>query len=158
MRGQVVDLRLEPDETARWPTVRGFTDTSYMVGFAGGRIVLGATREPTAGFDARLTAAGIDDVLSGGLRIAPGLARATIVDARVGLRPVSRDGLPIIGKWPGRDDIFVCTANGAYGLLMGPYSAYAITRVLSGDPPGTDLIPFDPSRFVTIPKNVGSPD
>jgi D-amino-acid dehydrogenase len=111
-------------------------------------VVTGATREPDAGFDVRVTAKAVGDVLHGALRIAPGLAHATFLEARVGLRPVARDGVPVIGKWPGLDDVYVCTGHGAYGLLMGPRSADAISKIMLGQQPGIDLDPFAPSRFV----------
>jgi D-amino-acid dehydrogenase len=53
--------------------------------------------EIEAGFNPQPTTAGIYEVLHEALRVAPGLANAEIVDIRVGLRPASPDGWPIIG-------------------------------------------------------------
>jgi D-amino-acid dehydrogenase len=61
------------------------------------RVVAGATREVGTGFDYRVTAAGQAEVLSEALRIAPGLGVATVIETRVGFRPVSADGRPLLG-------------------------------------------------------------
>jgi D-amino-acid dehydrogenase len=122
-----------------------------MVAFSEGRVVVGATREASAGFDARVTAQGVDEVLTGALQIAPGLEQATFVEARVGLRPVTRDGSPMIGRLPGYDHVFVCCGHGPYGLLMGPGSAVATCALMLGQPPELDLEPFAPVRFMPTP-------
>lgn len=147
LRGQVVYLQLDGVDTAHWPTVRGFTHTSYMVPLRGSRVVVGATREPNAGFDARSTAQAAYEVLDGALRIAPGLGRASILEQRVGLRPMACDGLPAIGPLPRALDVYVCAGHGAYGLLMGPCSGAAVANLVLGTEPGIDLAPFDPARF-----------
>jgi D-amino-acid dehydrogenase len=81
------------------------------------------------------------------LRLAPGLAPATFVEARAGLRPVSADDLPVVGAVPGWDNAFVCTGHGANGLLLGPYSAHLVAGLISGEAPELDLAPFSPARF-----------
>jgi D-amino-acid dehydrogenase len=149
MRGQSVVLTLDTPDTDRWPTVRGFSHTSYLAPFSGGRLVVGATREPGAAFDPRVTAEGVREVLDGVLTIAPGLDVATIAELRVGLRPVTPDGLPIVGPVPIADHVYACTGHGPYGLLMGPRSAAAIADLIAGRDPGLDLSDFAADRPVT---------
>ncbi len=146
LRGQSVVLTLNTADTGHWPTVRGFTHTTNLAPFGGGRLVVGATREPGAAFDARVTAEGVRDVLDGVLTIAPGLDVATIAELRVGLRPVTSDGLPIVGPVPIADHVYACTGHGPYGLLMGPRSAAAIADLIAGRDPGIDLASFAADR------------
>ncbi|MBV9354089.1 MAG: FAD-dependent oxidoreductase [Chloroflexi bacterium] len=146
LRGQSVVLTLETPDTGRWPTVRGFTHTTNLAPFAGGRLVVGATREPGAAFDARVTADGVREVLDGVLSIAPGLDVATVAELRVGLRPVTPDGLPIVGPVPIADHVYACTGHGPYGLLMGPRSAAAVADLIAGRDPGIDLGHFAADR------------
>jgi D-amino-acid dehydrogenase len=82
--------------------------------------VVGATRESGSGFDARVTADGQRQVLEDALSIAPGLADATLIETRVGLRPVADGELPIVGALDGMDGVFVNAGFGAAGLTMGP--------------------------------------
>lgn len=143
-RGQLVHLRLEGAETTNWPTVLPLAD-NYIVPFDAGRIVVGATRETGSGFDARITADGLREVLASALRIAPGLASATVLETRVGLRPFTTDEAPCIGPVAGVPGLFVNAGFGAAGLTMAPAAGAALAQMILGEHPDTDLTPFAPS-------------
>jgi glycine/D-amino acid oxidase-like deaminating enzyme len=146
VRGQIAHLLLPGADTGRWPIVLGF-GSHYLLGFPGGRVVAGATREDGAGYDPRPTAAGVHEVLGEALRAAPGLAGATLYEVRVGLRPTSRDGLPILGPVPGHPNLHLATGHGPYGLQVGPWSGAAVADLVLGDPVGLDLGPYSAGRF-----------
>jgi len=147
-RGQIVHLRLHGVETAEWPVVSGFRG-HYIVCWPGGRVVAGATREPDAGYAAHTTAAGVHAVLGEALRVAPGLAAAEIVEIRVGLRPASADGMPILGRVPGVRGAFAATGHGAHGLQLGPYSGKLLAELIGGAGTSTAIAPFGAERFGT---------
>jgi D-amino-acid dehydrogenase len=114
-------------------------------------VACGGTFETGAGFDTRVTAAGLHELLRECLSVAPGLAGAEYLNTRVGLRPTSADDRPVVGPVPGWDNAWVATGHGANGLLLGPYSskllAHGITesdRTL-GEP--RFAAAFDPARF-----------
>jgi D-amino-acid dehydrogenase len=105
-RGQIVHLRLDAGDTGSWPVILPAGSGHYLLAFDDSRVVAGATREPGAGFDARVTAGGLDEVLTEALAVAPGLASATHLETRVGLRPAGPDPRPLLGGVPagyGRD-------------------------------------------------------
>jgi len=142
-RGEIAHLRLEGVDTAAWPVLSPLHD-HYMVAWPGGRVACGATHDD-AGFDARVTVSGLREIIDRALAVAPGLADATLVEVRVGLRPVSTTGLPLLGPLPGRPGAFVATGHGASGLTFGPWGASAVTDLaLGSDPNGVDLAPFGP--------------
>ncbi|MFB6311868.1 MAG: NAD(P)/FAD-dependent oxidoreductase [Salinirussus sp.] len=143
-RGQIVHLDVDA-ATGTWPITKGFRH-HYIVPWADGRVVVGATRETGAGYDPRLTAEGVNQVLSEALRVAPGLADATIADLRVGLRPLSADKLPLLGAVPGVDGAYLATGHGPTGLTLGPYSG----KVVAGTVTGHDAVPdrFAVDRFL----------
>jgi D-amino-acid dehydrogenase len=147
VRGQIVHVRLDGVDTSGWPIVSPLL-SQYLVPWPGGRVVVGATLEPDAGFDARPTAGGMRQLFGEMLRLAPGLADATFVEIRAGLRPVSADDVPVLGPLPGLANAYVCTGHGADGLLLGPYSAHLVAREIVGEPPELDLTRFRPERFV----------
>lgn len=132
-RGQLVHLGLHGINTSPWPTVHPL-DHHYITPFDGGRVVIGATREDGVGFDVRTTAAGQNQVLSDALRIAPGLAAATVLETRVGVRPMSTrsSGLPYAGAVPGANGLWLASGFGAGGLTMGPLIGDAIARAIMG--------------------------
>lgn len=143
-RGQVAHLDCDA-ETAGWPIVKGFQG-HYLVPRPGGRMAVGATRETGSGFDPRTTAGGVREVLTEALRVAPGLADATLSEVRVGLRPASADGRPILGAAPGVENVYLATGHGATGLQLGPYSGKLVAEAIRGaaEP---DLGAFSPRRF-----------
>lgn len=150
-RGQIAHLRL-PESTAGWAMVMAMDD-HYLVPWPDARVAVGATRETGSGFDPRPTAGGVHQVLSAALRLAPGLARAELLEVRVGLRPLCADGLPVIGPVPGVDGAFLATGHGPAGLLLGPYTGKVLAEVMLGRPPEVDLTPFRPDRFASSDRS-----
>ncbi len=144
-RGQILHLQ-GPIEASHWPIVVGF-HSHYLLTFSDGRVVAGATREEHAGFDVRVTASGGREVLSEALRIAPGLADTTLHEIRIGLRPATPDGLPILSAVPQVENVFLATGHGASGLQLGPYSGTLVADLALGHRPDLDLTPFAVERF-----------
>lgn len=145
-RGQIVHLDLPETDTSRWPVVVGPGDP-YLLGFPPHRVVAGATREDGTGFDYRLTAGGQAELLTATLARAPGLAGATVAEWRVGFRPYAPDRLPVLGRAPGLDNVWLANGLGASGLTMGPYVGAAAADLACGDTLPFNVAPFDPGRF-----------
>ena len=146
-RGQIVHLDLRGAETGRWPIVSSFNSHHYMVAWEDSRVVVGATRESNAGFAPRTTVAGLMEVLGEALRVAPGLRDAGLREVRVGLRPLSADGLPILGPVPGVAGVLLATGHGPVGLQLGPYSGRCVAHLITRGRADADLAPFDLARF-----------
>ncbi|HXQ61737.1 MAG TPA: FAD-dependent oxidoreductase [Acidimicrobiales bacterium] len=151
VKGQIVHMQLPVADdgaavdSAGWPIVEPVFN-HYLVAWPGGRVACGGTFED-AGFDTRPTIAGLEQLLRACLSIAPGLAEASVVDVRVGLRPVSADDLPVLGPVPGWDNVHLATGHGTDGLLLGPYSAALVARCIQGEPVPDELLAFSVSRF-----------
>ena len=145
-RGQIIHLDLPGTDTSGWPVITGSGDP-YLLAFPPNRIVAGATREDGTGFDYRVTAGGQAGLLTATLARAPGLASATVAETRVGFRPFAPDGLPVLGRAPGLENVWLVTGLGATGLTVGPYAGATAADLACGDPPPLDLTPYDPGRF-----------
>jgi len=158
-KGQIVHVQLPdpgPDgadgagrgvrDSGEWPIVSPVL-SHYLVAWPGGRVACGGTYEPEALFDDRPTVAGLAELLRGCLTLAPGLGQATVVEVRVGLRPVTADGCPVLGPVPGYDDVHLVTGHGTEGLLLGPYSAALVARCILGEPVPDELRQFSVARF-----------
>lgn len=145
-RGQIVHLDLPDTDTTGWPLIGAFRG-HYLVPWPGGRIAVGATRETGSGFAPATTAAGIREVLDEALRVAPGLAAGRVVDIRVGLRPLTSDGLPVIGPVPGVPGVWLATGHGPTGLTLGPYTGKVVAAAIAGGPADPALVPFSVARF-----------
>jgi len=143
-RGQIVHARLPGADTGSWPVVLPAGDP-YLLGFPAGRVVLGATRED-AGFEHVATLGGVSGLLAAGLQLAPGLAPATLLETRVGFRPVTADGRPLLGLLA--EGLVVAAGHGPQGLTAGPWTGRAAAALALGEPPETDVAPFGPARFL----------
>ena len=140
-RGQITHLRLPGVDTSHWPVVNP-PGSHYLVTFDDSRVVVGATRETGAGFDYRVTAAGQAEVLNAALAVAPGLAAATLIETRIGFRPLARDNKPILAAAPGIAGLVIGNGLGATGLTIGPYAGSLLAALALGRTPELDLRPY----------------
>ena len=76
----------------------------------------------------------------------PSLSRARVQEQWAGLRPMTPDGLPVIGAVPGTANAFVATGHAMLGVTLGPVTGEAIAGLLAGEV-DERLQPFDPRRF-----------
>lgn len=144
-RGQIVHLSTS-EETSDWPVVLPLESSHYIVSFDDNRIAFGATREDGTGFDYRLTAGGIQNVLNEGLQVAPHLSNQTLKEIRIGFRPMSKDNKPLLGKHPQLDNVVIATGLGASGLTMGPYVGFLAAKIALEEEIEFDLTPYLPDR------------
>jgi D-amino-acid dehydrogenase len=143
-RGQISHLRLEGVRTAEWPVVLP-PGSHYLLAFDDSRVVVGATREADAGFEYRVTAAGQAEVLNEALKIAPGLASATLIETRIGFRPVGPGIRPMLGAIEGfAERLIVGNALGPSGLTIGPYAGRLLAQLAAGEATDMQLAPYDP--------------
>ncbi|RZQ64852.1 NAD(P)/FAD-dependent oxidoreductase [Amycolatopsis suaedae] len=145
-RGQISHLELPGTDTATWPVVLP-PSSHYLLAFAGSRVVVGATRETGSGFDHRITAGGQHEVLDNALAVAPGLATATLLETRIGFRPASPDGLPLLGAVPGHPTLHVVTGFGPAGLTLAPYVGVLMAEGVLGEESEVDISALRPDRF-----------
>ena len=68
--------------------------------------------------------------------------------AWVGMRPMTPDGLPVIGRMPGSDNLFVATGHQMLGVTLAPTTAVALADLMTESAPIFSLAPFDPIRFL----------
>ncbi|AZK47963.1 NAD(P)/FAD-dependent oxidoreductase [Paenibacillus lentus] len=131
-KAQIVHLALPGMDTGSWPVIIPPGD-QYILSFDRSRIVIGATHEnDPQGYDTRVTAGGLHEVISKALAYAPGLASGSFLEARVGFRPFTPGFLPVIGALPGWKGIFVANGLGSSGLTMGPYIGCQLAKLVLG--------------------------
>lgn len=89
-------------------------------------------------------------------RMSPVLARAPVVASQACCRPVTADGLPLIGAVPGARGAYVATGHSVWGILNAPATGEAIAElILDGAARMVDLSAFDPARLAALdPEHV----
>ena len=83
--------------------------------------------------------------------VSPALAKAPVLARQACYRPVTRDGLPLIGAVPGVQGAYVATGHSVWGILNAPATGEAIADLIfDGGSHAIDLSPFDPTRSSAI--------
>jgi len=81
-------------------------------------------------------------------RVSTQLAAAQITRRQACYRPVTDDGLPLIGAVPGVAGAFVATGHGPWGMLNAPATGRALAElIVDGAASSVDLRAFDPARL-----------
>lgn len=114
VKGQRILLR----QPGRLLGLTVFGDQCYLVPKAGGDVLVGATEEPAAGFDVRVTAEGVGRLARAAAALLPPLGGAELIETAAGLRPGTPDHLPILGRLPGSDRVWLATGHQRNGILL----------------------------------------
>ena len=149
VKGQMLALQMEGGITVKnvIRTVRARYPTSvYLVPRTDGRLIVGATSEEM-GFDTRLTAGGVFELLRGAWEAVPGVYELPLLETWTGLRPGSRDNAPILGETPIKNLIY---ATGHYrnGILLTPITAYEMSKLILTGETSETIVPFRLDRFL----------
>ncbi len=80
-------------------------------------------------------------------RYLAGLEGGRSRDDWVGLRPVTPDGLPVVGPAPGLDGLFVANGHAMLGLTLGPVTGKLLAEWIVRGAPSEDLSALVPDRF-----------
>ncbi|HEV3014575.1 MAG TPA: glycine oxidase ThiO [Actinomycetota bacterium] len=151
VKGQLLYLRGPADQPLCQGNVRGLE--VYVVPRGDGRVVVGATVEEQ-GFDTRVTAGAVHDLLRAALELLPDVAELELLETVVGLRPGSPDNAPLLGP-AGPEGLVVATGHYRNGILLAPVTADAIAELLATGQVPEAIAPFGPGRFGGVPAGSG---
>jgi len=143
LKGQIIRLQapgLPVDCSVGWGHNYATTKTDGLL-WAG-------TTEEEAGFDEESTLAARDEIGDALLRMLPAMADAQVAQQTACLRPVASDGLLVLGRVPGLDQVYVATGGARKGILYGPAMGRAIADLVLRRDTRVALDQFAPGRFV----------
>ena len=147
VKGQIIAV--QAPGAAADPTL--CAEAIYAVPKRDGRLVLGATEEPEAGYDARPTLGGAARLAGAALATLPDLAGLPLVAHWAGLRPAAPDHWPLLGAMAGVPGLLLATGHFRNGVLLAPVTGAAIAALADGQASPVPLAPFAPDRFVASP-------
>jgi len=124
----------------------------------GGFLRLAGTLE-LSGLNHTIVPERLENLTDSARRYLSGLEGGQSRDDWVGLRPVTPDGLPVVGPAPGMEGLFVANGHAMLGLTLGPVTGKLLAEwIVEGQPPlaaepggagghGVDLSALRPARF-----------
>jgi glycine oxidase len=145
VRGQMVSFEATP-QIARHVI---YSPRGYLVPRRDGRLLAGSTTEH-AGFDKRVTAAGVQSIVASALEISPAIARLPLASTWAGLRPRAADGLPVLGPCAEIAGVFYATGHYRNGILLTPITAALLASAIVDDDVSPPLQTFSPNRFQLV--------
>ncbi|HWL91101.1 MAG TPA: FAD-binding oxidoreductase [Actinomycetota bacterium] len=113
------------------------TDGSLIAGSSRQPVITPEAEEP--GVPAR--------IVRGAIRLVPALADAEIRSAWWGIRPLTPDERPVVGRVA--EGLSIAAGHGSEGVILGAGTGQLIASQLLGDDPPFDQEPFAPGRFRT---------
>lgn len=140
VRGQIVAVAAAPIRHVTYGP-RG-----YVVPRSDSLSVVGSTMEHV-GFEVGTTPEAVSKLESAAAEIAPGFAGARIVDRWSGIRPVTPDFLPILGRDPDYPALIYACGHSRNGILLGPLTGECVAALATGERPELDIEPFSIARF-----------
>lgn len=126
IKGQMFALAIPPALVRHAAWLPG----AYLVPRDDGRLLIGATVED-CGFDTRVTASGIRQLLDAALEAVPALENFALTETWAGLRPATPDGKPFVGSTP-LERYFLATGHFRNGILLAPATAALIHDAVEG--------------------------
>jgi glycine oxidase len=144
MKGEIVRLRARPGERPCERIIAA--ERVYIVPRASGEVVVGATVEDR-GFDTRVTAGGVLELLREAYRALPEIAELELSGCEAGLRPTTPDNAPLIGA-TAAEGLLVAGGHHRNGVLLAPFTAAVIGACLRGEALPDAAAALAPDRFV----------
>jgi glycine oxidase len=142
VRGQIVCFDVAPGTVG--PAL--FSLRGYVVPRRDGRLLAGSTMEE-AGYNKTVTLAGLDKIARGATAIVPALGAAAFREAWAGLRPATRDLLPVLGFSPSVSNVLWAAGHFRSGILLSAITGEIVADLVKGRRPAVELGAFTAARF-----------
>lgn len=95
----------------------------------------------------------LDDALSRTERRIPAARSMPILGAWAGIRPVSPDGRPFLGRAPELEGYYVAGGFGGQGFTQGPLGGRLIAELIATGRPSVDLTPYRLDRAARMARS-----
>ena len=109
-----------------------------------GSVVAGSSRQPAISPEAEDSSIPAT-IVRGAIELVPALADAEVRSAWWGIRPMTPDERPLVGRVA--RGLTVATGHGSEGVILGAGTAQLVAAQLLGGEPPFDPEPFAPGRF-----------
>lgn len=137
IRGQILLLKTDT------PLLRGVVNVGhrYLVARDDGHTLVGSCEEEV-GLQLGTTAEMLSSLRNFAIDLCPELVNAQEIQAWSGLRPMTFDGFPIIGRVPDSSHVYVASGHYRSGLHLSPATAVVLSDLMLGKQPAVNLDAF----------------
>ena len=144
-KGYSVTIR-RPDRKPLIPMI--FSEARVAITPMGDTMRFAGTME-IAGLDLSITQRRVDAILNSVPKYIGGFSQEDFKDGEVwaGLRPVSPDGVPFIGRFKRYPNLIAATGHAMIGITLAPVTGSIVADMIHGEPPAFDMKLLDPDRF-----------
>jgi D-amino-acid dehydrogenase len=94
----------------------------------------------------------VDAITRAGVERLRGIAGATPSAVWRGPRPVTADGMPMVGRAPAHDNVVIAAGHAMLGITMAPVTAVWVEQLVRGEDLDAELEPLAPGRFHGLPR------
>ncbi len=110
-----------------------------------GQLLIGSSRE-LVGFAGGVNRPLLHQMLQRAERFVPALKGTRALRTWTGFRPATADKLPLIGRWPAQENLWIAAGHEGLGITMSFGTADLIVAGILGTTPPFDPIPYRPDR------------
>jgi D-amino-acid dehydrogenase len=100
-----------------------------------------------AGLDLSINRRRVDALVRSARDYLAGADPLEVLEIWRGLRPCTPDGLPILGRPAGLQNLLVATGHAMIGMSLGPVTGKLVAQLVLGEPPSIDVVALSPDRF-----------
>jgi glycine/D-amino acid oxidase-like deaminating enzyme len=118
-----------------------------------GQLLLGSSRE-LAGWNPSLDRSLVRRMIARAVGFVPALAGLNALRVWTGFRPATADGLPVIGRWPLLDGVWLAAGHEGLGITTALGTAQLLADRLAGRDAAIDPTPFAASRHLDAARLV----
>jgi glycine oxidase len=142
LKGEILRMHLPGPALAH-----DFMSADILLCSRPGNQVWCASTEERRGFDQEPSASARQLLQQRAMRLMPAMAEAILVQHTACLRPVAPDWLPIVGRAPGGDNVYLATGGAKKGILLSSGIGKAVADLITAGHTSLAIAPCASERF-----------
>lgn len=100
-----------------------------------------------AGMDFGITRPRVEAICAAAIEYLEGVEGMQVIELWRGMRPLSPDGLPFLGRPANLDNLIIATGHSTIGMSLGPVTGRIVAELACREKPSCDLALLRPDRF-----------
>lgn len=146
VRGQLLIFEMK-ERFLPCPVIAGGAHELYYLGPKPEGVIYAGTTLEEAGFEETCTDEALERIGQEVAKLVPRVNELPVKGSWAGLRPATKDKLPMIGRAPGWENLWLATGHFRKGVLLAPFTGRVIADLIAGRASALPIEEFSPARF-----------